>query len=68
MYSFAAWLIMQRKRLMLTQTQAAERCGVSLKAWQAWEQGARLPVPRSKAQICKGLQLDPTDPAWRAKR
>lgn len=66
--SFGAWLVMQRKRLMLTQAQAAERCGVTLKAWQAWEQGVRVPVPRSKARICKGLQLDPTDPHWRAER
>ena len=63
--NFCAWLVMQRKRLMLTQAQAAERCGVTLKAWQAWEQGVRAPVPRSKANICRGLQLDPCDPHWR---
>lgn len=61
--TFAAWLTQQRKRRMLTQAQAAERCGVSLKAWQAWEQGVRRPTLRHSASICRGLGIDPGE--WR---
>lgn len=61
--TFAAWLILQRKRRMLTQAQAAERCGVSVKTWQAWEQGVRRPTRRHCAGIIRGLGIDPA--AWR---
>jgi len=64
---FAAWLTMHRKRLMLTQEQAAARCNVSSKAWQAWEQGVRRPTPGFRSRICRGLGLDPMDPHWRAR-
>ena len=63
--TFAAWLIQQRKRRMLTQAQAAERCGVTLKAWQAWEQGVRRPTSRHCGSIIRGLGCDPCDPIWR---
>lgn len=63
--TFAAWLTQQRKRRMLTQAQAAARCGVSLKAWQAWEQDVRRPTPRHFGSIIRGLGCDPCDPIWR---
>jgi len=46
--TFAVWLAWQRKRRMLTQTQAAGQCGVQLKTWQSWEQGVRRPSRRNK--------------------
>ncbi len=36
-----------RERLGLTQTQAAEKVGVTLRAWQSWEAGDRVPAQRS---------------------
>ena len=61
--TFAVWLVWQRKRRMLTQTQAADQCGVQLKTWQSWEQGVRRPSRRNCASIIRGLGIAPCD--WR---
>lgn len=61
---FCAWLITERKKQLLTQVEAAARCGVSADAYQAWEQGTRRPTPRMRAKLCRGLMLDPLDPHW----
>lgn len=65
---FGAWLSQQRKRLGMTQVQAADACKVSADAYQAWEQGVRWPVPRMRARLCRGLRIDPMDPHWMEHR
>lgn len=39
--TFGQRLLALRHRLGLTQTEAAEKVGVTLRAWQSWEHGHR---------------------------
>ena len=36
-----------RTRLQLTQTEAAEKLGATLRTWQYWESGERNPSPQA---------------------
>lgn len=42
---FARELTDLRERLGLTQAQAAEKVGVTVRAWLSWERGTRTPSP-----------------------
>jgi DNA-binding transcriptional regulator YiaG len=50
-----ARLIRIRKRLNLTQREAAERIGTVLRTWQNWEYGRRIPNRVARAAILRGF-------------
>lgn len=52
-------LIHARIRCGYTQEQAAALAGVSVKTWQAWEQGARFPSGRHMDIVCHVLHCTP---------
>ena len=46
-----------RKKLGLSQTEAAKLIGVSLVTWQNWERGVTTPAPENMAKIYKEFKI-----------
>ena len=50
-----------RRRLGITQQQAADKAGVSLSAWKNWESGASIPRMDALLAIARVLQVSPNE-------
>jgi transcriptional regulator with XRE-family HTH domain len=57
--TFSSELIKARAELGLTQSQLAERSGLSLSAVKAYEAGRNMPGARELRELCQALQVSP---------
>lgn len=57
--TFSSELIKARAELGLTQSQLAERSGLSLSAIKAYEAGRNMPGARELRELCQALQVSP---------